>query len=487
MGGMARRHGDHAVHLFPAGGGDRSPADLGRNHLRARTPRHVPRRSRFGLRSAMGPWRVVWPGASASRGRVLPLQLRRRRDVRSRPPLRDLRARGSSAPRPRAPPAGLRLLPEMLAPVQCAGRPGRDQRDRTHVLSGSAARHRPRGGRRLSPPARGPGACARRNGAGMTHALLFEVGTEELPPSELPPVLRGLEDGARRLLAEARLACGALRVYSTPRRLALAVSDLAERQERQTVRVTGPPKSAAFDASGAPTRAATGFARAQGVGVEQLRTVVTERGEYLAAEREEGGQAASAVLPALLERLIESLAFAKQMRWGEGDVRFSRPVRWVVVLLDDAVLPVTVAGVSADRITYGHRFLAPPPIRLASAGEYLSRVGEAHVMAEVDARRAEILRQIEAEGARHGVQPVIDEATLEAVIHLVEWPMAVVGALDPAFLELPRPVVETPIRHHQRCFTAERPDASLAPFFVAISNMPGRDPSEIRSEEHTSE
>jgi glycyl-tRNA synthetase beta chain len=314
----------------------------------------------------------------------------------------------------------------------------------------------------------------------MSHALLFEVGTEELPPSELPAVLRALEEGATRLLAEAHLACESVRVYSTPRRLAIAVGGLAEHQERRTVTVTGPPKKAAFDASGAPTRAAVGFARAQGVDLDRLKVILTERGEYLAAEREEGGQPAGSVLPAVLDRLAASLPFARQMRWGSGDVRFSRPVRWVVALLDDAVLPLSVAGVPSDRVTYGHRFLAPAPIRLTGPSEYLARLRAGMVLADVDTRRAEVLREIEGAGVRHGFRPVVDEATLDAVVHLVEWPMAVVGSLAKVFLDLPRPVVETPIRRHQRCFTAERSDGGLAPFFVAISNMPGCDPSEIR-------
>ena len=199
----------------------------------------------------------------------------------------------------------------------------------------------------------------------------------------------------------------------------------------------------------------------------------------LPSARREGSAAAS-VLPDLLERLIASLPFAKQMRWGQGDVRFSRPVRWVVALLDDAVLPVTVVGVPSGRITYGHRFLASAPIVLAAPGDYLMRLRDGMVLADVDARREQILREIEEASARHGFRPVIDEGTLETVVHLVEWPMAVVGSLAEVFLDLPRAVVETPIRRHQRCFTAETADGRLAPFFVAISNMPGCDPTEIR-------
>ena len=314
----------------------------------------------------------------------------------------------------------------------------------------------------------------------MSHALLFEVGTEELPPSELPAVLKALEGGAARLLEEARLAYETLRVYSTPRRLAVAVGGLAEGQVRQIVRVTGPPKKVAFDAQGMPTRAAEGFARAQGVSVDRLQVILTERGEYLAVERAEGGHPAAAVLPAVLDRLVTALPFAKQMRWGLGDARFSRPVRWVVALLDEVVLPLAVTGVPSGRVTYGHRFLAPAAITLAAPGEYLSRLQSARVLADVDTRREEIRREIAVAAARHGFRPVVDEATLEAVVHLVESPMAVVGSFAKAFLDLPREVVETPIRRHQRCFTAETPDGRLAPLFVAISNMPGCDPGEIR-------
>jgi glycyl-tRNA synthetase beta chain len=314
----------------------------------------------------------------------------------------------------------------------------------------------------------------------MSHALLFEVGTEELPPSELPTVLRALESIAARMLGEGQVRYGDLRVYSTPRRLAVAVAGLAERQDRRTVTVTGPPKKAAFDPTGAPTRAAEGFARAQGVPLERLKVVPTDRGEYLALEREEGGQATVDVLPPLLVRLVAALPFAKQMRWEQDGVRFSRPIRWVLALLDRQVLPVTLAGCEAGRVTYGHRFLAPGPILLATPEEYLPRLREARVIADVDARRQEIRSQIEDAAAEHGFRPVIDEATLEAVVHLVEAPMAVGGSFAKAFLELPREVVEAPIRRHQRCFTAQAPDGSLLPFFVAVSNMPGCDRTEIR-------
>lgn len=314
----------------------------------------------------------------------------------------------------------------------------------------------------------------------MSHTLLLEVGTEELPPSELPVVIPALRAGAERLLAEARLAAGPVREYATPRRLAVAVEGLADAQTSRVTTVTGPPKKAAVDGAGRPTKAAEGFARSQGVPLDRLITIQTERGEYLAVEQREAGRRAIEVLPAVLERLVVSLPFARQMRWGAGDARFSRPIRWVVALLDTDILPVSIAGVAAGRVTYGHRFLHPQAIELRHAAEYAAALSLAFVRPDVDARRDMIRREVEAAAAGIGARAVVDAATLEAVVHLVEYPAAVVGAFGEAYLELPRQVVETPIRRHQRCFPVERPDGTLAPWFVAVSNMPGTDHARIR-------
>lgn len=315
----------------------------------------------------------------------------------------------------------------------------------------------------------------------MTHSLLFEVGTEELPPSEMPAVLPALIDNARKLLEDARLGFETARHFATPRRLAIVVDGLADRQTPLTTTVTGPPKKAAYDAQGKPTKAAEGFARSQGVSIEQVRTVQTERGEYLAVERREAGRAAAEVLPELLERLVGSLPFAKQMRWGEGDVRFVRPVRWVVALLDAEVLPVTIAGVAAGRRTFGHRFLSPAPIELHDPAEYLPRLEAAFVVADVDARRTKIRRQVEAAAMTAGGDAHIDDATLESVTHLVEDAAPVVGTFAETFLDLPPAVIETPIRRHQRCFPiGKRDHGGLSAAFVAVTDMPGVDPTAIR-------
>jgi glycyl-tRNA synthetase beta chain len=314
----------------------------------------------------------------------------------------------------------------------------------------------------------------------VTHALLFELGTEELPPSELPTVLGALEERAASDLRDARLGFESLHVFSTPRRLAVSVTGLDGHQAALRTRAVGPPKKAAFDATGKPTRAAEGFARSQGVTVADLLTIATERGDYLAVDREEPGRPAVLVLPDLLTGLVAALPFAKQMRWGDGEFRFSRPIRWIVALLDDEVLPLTIAGVASGRVTYGHRFLAPEPITVAHAKDWAERLMAAHVMPDLGARRDTIRAAVEA--AAHGLElrAVVDEATLETVLHLVEAPSAIIGTFAEAYLDLPRQVVQTPIRHHQRCFVVERADGRLAPHFVAVSNMPGAPTDEIR-------
>jgi glycyl-tRNA synthetase beta chain len=310
--------------------------------------------------------------------------------------------------------------------------------------------------------------------------LLFEVGTEELPPSELPLVLAALGQRAGQALEDARLGFGDLRVLSTPRRLALRVSGLAERQAAHAARIMGPPKKAAFDAEGRPTRAAQGFARAQGRTVGELITVATERGDYVALDRVEPGRTAREVLPELLERLTLGLPFTRQMRWGDGDVRFSRPIRWLLALLDGDVLPMSVAGIAAGRLTSGHRFAAPQAIILATPADYVETLRRAFVVVDVDERRALIRREVDAAGRSQGGRAVIDEATLETVVHLVEWPVAVVGSFAESYLDLPREVVETPIRRHQKCFPVETATGELAPLFVTVSNTPGADATEIR-------
>ena len=314
----------------------------------------------------------------------------------------------------------------------------------------------------------------------MTKELLFEVGTEEVPSGYLPSALEDLKAAASRLLTEQRLAFDAVRTLGTPRRLTLVVDGLAERQRDARREVVGPPKAVAFDADGKPTKAAEGFARAQGVAVDSVQVRTLERGEYLVAIQEERGGRTPDVLAGLLPKLLSALAFPKFMRWGEGTFRFVRPIRWLLAIYDGRVVPFEVDGLRTDGKTYGHRFLAPRAVRIRSFQEYLQALEERSVIAD-PARRRELVRAqvVEAAGTVKG-RPVLDDALVETVADLVEFPTAVCGAFKPEYLDLPREVIVTPMQKHQRYFPVVDAAGNLLPNFVAVSNMRAKDMGLIR-------
>ena len=244
----------------------------------------------------------------------------------------------------------------------------------------------------------------------MGKELLFEIGTEEIPSNYLPGALEELRAVAERLLKAERLQFADLRSLGTPRRLTLFVGGLAVRQADVRREVTGPPKSAAFDAEGRPTRAAEGFARAQGIPVERLLVRSLDRGDYLVAVLEEKGAGTPEVLASLLPRLVGALSFPKFMRWGDGGFRFVRPIRWLLAIYGGKSVPVVIESVTAEGKTYGHRFLAPRGVRVRSFQDYLAALEERFVIVD-PARRREMVRTVAAEAAAtvQG-QPLLDPA-----------------------------------------------------------------------------
>ncbi len=304
----------------------------------------------------------------------------------------------------------------------------------------------------------------------MTADLLVEIGMEECPARFLPPAREQLRAEAERLLVQARLAHGPIQVFGTPRRLAVLVSGVAQRQEDWSEEVKGPPRRAAFDAEGRPTRAAEGFARQQGVALEELQIRETPQGSYVFAVRRHAGRLAVELLPDLVRELIGALSFPKSMRWGDYDVRFVRPIRWLVALYGQQVLPVEVAGVRADRFTRGHRFLAPGPVALPEPSAYVEVLRRAWVLADPQVRRERIRNAIAAVAEQSGDQVAWDEELLDEVTDLVEFPTPVVGSFAPAYLELPPEVLITPMKEHQRYFPVLAADGRLRPRFVAVRN-----------------
>ena len=303
-----------------------------------------------------------------------------------------------------------------------------------------------------------------------TADLLFEIGTEEIPASYISPALDQLQNMAKETLMEQNLSFGELRVMVTPRRLALSVRNLETLQPDQSVEVTGPPKKAAYDAEGNPTKAAAGFAKSQGVNTDDLRIVETPRGEYVAVTKLQKGRSASNILEDLLPNWINSLDFPKTMRW--DNLRFARPIRWIVAILEDQEIPFQLDTLTAGRITYGHRSLNPEPIKLdsASVDNYIAKLEMANVIVNHDLRRTEIQKQITEILNSEDCETAIDQDLLDQVNFLVENPQAIVGSFSESHLDLPAEVLITSMKKHQRYFPMIKSDKQLVAKFISISN-----------------
>lgn len=314
----------------------------------------------------------------------------------------------------------------------------------------------------------------------MAEDLLIELGVEELPASFVARALEALPGLATKLLAEARLAHGAMRALGTPRRLALLVTAVADRQPDLSEDLLGPPKSVGIGPDGKPTKAGEGFARKAGFGAEAIRVVATDKGEYLAVRREEKGKAASDVLPDLVSRLCAQVPFQKSMRWGPGEVAFGRPVHWLVVLHGKQVVGASFAGVAAGRKTRGHRFLSPRERELGSAGEYVDVLRDAKVLVD-PAERREAMQAALERGAREVSGTLVDDAFLvEECMGLVEHPFVVPGGFDRSYLDLPEDVIVAVMRGHQRYFAVrDRQTGALLPAYLNVVNT-ANDPDTIR-------
>lgn len=290
-----------------------------------------------------------------------------------------------------------------------------------------------------------------------------------MPAGFVRPALEQLKANAVTGLKEARLESRRVLGFATPRRLALMVEGLGEHQWHDTSVLTGPPVKIAYDAGGAPTKAALGFARRAGVPVESLTTTRTPSGEYLQAEVHDGGRPAEEVLPGAIVSWIEGLSFPKNMVWSDAGFRFARPIRWLLAILGERPIRFEVAGVRSGRSTWGHRFLSGE-IEVPSADRYVELLMDADVIVDQDERRRIIEEGLRREGTRLGGRAVDDERLLEEVTFLVELPTVVAGSFNPSHTSMPRDVVVTAMREHQRYFAVEREDGSLLPNFITVLN-----------------
>ena len=279
----------------------------------------------------------------------------------------------------------------------------------------------------------------------MSKSLLLEIGLEELPARFVEPALTQLQQKAEQWFAQQRIAHGTVRPYATPRRLALVVEDVAEQQADVSEEVRGPAKKIALDMSGNWSQAALGFARSQGMAAEQLFVREQNGIEYVYANKQSKGIATAELLAAGLKTLVESLTFAKNMRWGTCDLRYARPIRWLIGLFGTEVIPFTVAEVTSSNVTQGHRFLGKETLVAEPTG-YEATLRSQFVIADMAARRAEIVAQIEALAARNGWHVPIDEDLLTEVTSLVEYPTVLNGGFSAEFLQIPQEVLITSMR-----------------------------------------
>jgi glycyl-tRNA synthetase beta chain len=305
--------------------------------------------------------------------------------------------------------------------------------------------------------------------------FLLEVGTEELPADFVDEAVAQWQSRIPQALAEAYLTPATVEVYGTPRRLAVVVKGLPLQQPDQEEEVKGPPAQAAFK-DGKPTRAAEGFAQKQGVELSALEVRPTDKGDFVFVRKTIKGHPTAEILVQQVPQWITSLEGKRLMRWADGDLRFPRPIRWLVVMLDDRVLPLSITTGSetctSDRYSAGHRVLHPQAIAIAHADDYVTTLRNAYIEVDGAQRRARIQEQVIRAAQQVGGVAAIDAGLLQEVTNLVEWPTAVVGKFDPEFLDLPAEVITTEMESHQRYFPVlkQADSTELLPYFITISN-----------------
>lgn len=301
--------------------------------------------------------------------------------------------------------------------------------------------------------------------------LLMEIGCEEIPSRFLPGAMEQLEQGATALLQENRLGHGKIETFATPRRLVILIKELDPEQADLVEKIKGPPVDRAYDHQGEPTKALQGFIKSQGITMEQVEEEIIKNARYVVARKEIAGRPAEELLPELLPGLIRKLSFPRPMYWQTKGIRFARPIRWILALYGSKPVNFQFAGLEAGPETYGHRFLAPGPFAVDGINEFFNCLEENHVILDHNRRREMILEQLKEKAEENGGVALVDDDLLEEVTYLVEYPVAVDGSFDEAYLDLPQEVPITTMQYHQRYFPiVEKESGRLLPSFIGISN-----------------
>ncbi len=313
----------------------------------------------------------------------------------------------------------------------------------------------------------------------MAKELFLEIGTEEIPAAFLPKAMADLESLVRKEFESARLAFGEVRTLATPRRLALLVQGVDERQPDAELTALGPACKVAFDADGKPTKAAEGFARGQGVDVSDLVVASTEKGDYISVTKRIVGRPTVEILVDILPRVIGAIPFRKSMRWADLDVRFARPMHWIVALFDGVVVPFSFGPIKSGSASRGHRFMANTVFPVRDFAHYLEECERHFVIPDPEKRKEIIRREVEQAARAMGGQVLPDEALLDQVAFLVEYPSVVCGTFEKDFLQVPKEVLITSMREHQRYFSLVNEQGQLLPHFITVNNTLAEDPTVV--------
>lgn len=313
----------------------------------------------------------------------------------------------------------------------------------------------------------------------MTHTVLFELGCEELPPKSLKTLRDALKAEVEKGLTSAGLNFSGIDAYAAPRRLALKITDLDAAQPDSQKRFDGPAVQAAYDSEGKPTKALEGFLRGQGISADQVSRFNAGKMEKVCFYKDIKGQSLDALLPAILQTALDNLPIAKRMRSAASRTEFVRPVQWVVLLKDDQIIDATLQDFKAGNQTFGHRFHAPQAITLKHANDYLECLRAAHVVADFDERQATISAQVKTLADEVNAQPIVPPALLDEVTALVEWPVALRASFEQRFLAVPQEALISTMQDNQKYFCLVDAAGKLQPYFITVSNIDSKDPSQI--------
>ena len=311
--------------------------------------------------------------------------------------------------------------------------------------------------------------------------FFVEIGTEELPPKALKTLATAFSDNIVEELAKQNLSHGEVSWYAAPRRLAVRVNQLALQQQDKVVEKRGPALAAAFDADGKPTKAAAAWAASNGITADQAERLETDKGAWLIHKALIKGESTASLLPAVISTALAKLPIAKPMRWGNSTAEFIRPVHTVTLLLGDEVVPATILGKESGRVSYGHRFHAPALVEIKNADSYLSMLEQSYVIADFAKRKAIIAENVAAQAKALNGVALMDDALLEEVASLVEWPVVLVGSFEERFLQVPAEPLISTMKDNQKYFPLVDNNGKLLNKFIFVANIDSKDPSQIIS------